>query len=252
MSSIDVNSDLGESVADIPVGDDEAILDVVSSANVACGFHAGSPHGISATVSQAAARGVTIGAHPAYNDPSGFGRRFIDYDPKQLADEVLYQIGALDAIARSHGSEVRYVKPHGALYNALVRNAEHAQAVIDGLRAFSRSVPLLLLPGSIAAEMAVKAGLQVITEAFADRNYNPDGTLVSRSEDDAVVTDIDAVRSRVIEMATSGTVTARDGSTLRVDAQSICVHGDSPGAVEMAKAIREALDEAGVTVTSFA
>jgi len=251
MTTIDINSDLGESVAGVALSDDDAILDVVSSANVACGYHAGTPHGIAATVKSAVARNVTVGAHPSYNDPAGFGRRFIDYDPHQLADEVLYQIGALDAIARSHGAHVRYVKPHGALYNEIVHNVAHAQAVIDAVSAFSRNIPLLLLPGSVAAEMAQKAGIDVVTEAFADRNYNPDGTLVSRKESGAVVTDVEHVCSRVLDMATKGTVTARDGSTVRIDAQSICVHGDSPGAVEMSRAIRQALAQVGVTVESF-
>lgn len=251
MTTIDINSDLGESVAGLASSDDDAILDVVSSANVACGYHAGTPHGIAATVKSAASRNVTVGAHPSYNDPAGFGRRFIDYDPHQLADEVLYQIGALDAIARSHGSHVRYVKPHGALYNEIVHNVAHAQAVVDAVRAFSTNIPLLLLPGSVAGTIAQKTGVDVITEAFADRAYNPDGTLVSRKEAGAVVTDVDHVCARVIDMATQGTVTARDGSTVRIDAQSICVHGDSPGAVEMSRAIRKALAEAGVTVESF-
>lgn len=251
MTTIDINSDLGESVAGIALSDDDAILDVVSSANVACGYHAGTPHGIAATVKSAASRNVTVGAHPSYNDPAGFGRRFIDYDPHQLADEVLYQIGALDAIARSHGSHVRYVKPHGALYNEIVHNTAHAQAVVDAVRAFSTNIPLLLLPGSVAGAIAQKAGVDVITEAFADRAYNPDGTLVSRKEAGAVVTDLDHVCARVIDMATKGTVTARDGSTIRIDAQSICVHGDSPGAVEMSRTIRRALQDAGVTVESF-
>ena len=252
MTTIDINSDLGESVAGIALSDDDAILDVVSSANVACGFHAGTPHGIAATVKSAASRNVTVGAHPSYNDPAGFGRRYIDYDPHQLADEVLYQIGALDAIARSHGTHVRYVKPHGALYNEIVHNTTHAQAVVDAVRAFSTNIPLLLLPGSVAGTIAQKAGVDVITEAFADRAYNPDGTLVSRKEPGAVVTDVDHVCARVIDMATQGAVTARDGSTIRIDAQSICVHGDSPGAVEMSRAIRQTLTEAGVTVESFA
>ena len=251
MTTIDINSDLGESVAGVAISDDDAILDVVSSANVACGYHAGTPHGIAVTVKSAANRNVTVGAHPSYNDPAGFGRRVIDYDPHQLADEVLYQIGALDAIARSHGSHVRYVKPHGALYNEIVHNTAHAQAVVDAVRAFSTNIPLLLLPGSVAGAIAQKVGVDVITEAFADRNYNPDGTLVSRKEAGAVVTDLDHVRARVIDMATKGTVTARDGSTIHIDAQSICVHGDSPGAVEMSRAIRRALQDAGVTVESF-
>lgn len=251
MTTIDINSDLGESVAGIAISDDDAILDVVSSANVACGYHAGTPHGIATTVKSAASRNVTIGAHPSYNDPAGFGRRFIDYDSHQLADEVLYQIGALDAIARSHGTRVQYVKPHGALYNEIVHNTSHAQAVVNAVRAFSHDIPLLLLPGSVAGTIAQKAGIDVVTEAFADRAYNPDGTLVSRKEAGAVVTDLDHVCARVIDMATKGTVTARDGSTIRIDAQSICVHGDSPGAVEMSRAIRRALQDAGVAVESF-
>ena len=196
---IDLNADLGESNAGNPVSDDAAMIRVVSSANTACGFHAGDPHDIAQTLEAAAERGVTIGAHVGYRDKPGFGRRFIDYAPAELADEVLYQIGALDALARSRGTKVSYVKPHGALYNTVVHHEAQAQAVVDGVKAFG-DLPLLLLPGSIAIEKAEAAGLRAVREAFADRNYNPDGTLVSRRESNAVLHDPDAVAERVLQI----------------------------------------------------
>ncbi|WP_349829198.1 LamB/YcsF family protein [Brevibacterium litoralis] len=250
--TIDLNSDLGESFGGVSVGDDAAMLDLVSSANVACGFHAGDPHGIARTLRAAAARGVTVGAHPAYQDRVGFGRRFVDYDPAELADEVLYQVGAVDALARAAGTRVRYVKPHGALYNTIVHHEAHARAVVEGVRAFSPDLPLLLLPGAVAARFAQDAGLPVVREAFADRAYEPDGTLASRRSPGAVVTDPAAVRDRVVRMATEGTVLARDGSVVHLDTSSICIHGDSPGAVAMACEVRAALTEAGIRIEAFA
>lgn len=251
MAAIDVNADLGESVGGNPVSDDGAIIEVVSSANVACGFHSGDPHDIARTVQAAADRRVAVGAHVGYRDIHGFGRRFIDYAPAELADEVLYQIGALDALARSRGTEVTYVKPHGALYNTIVHHEEQAQAVIDGIKAFSRELPVLLLPGAVAIGIAEKAGLRTVREAFADRNYNSDGTLVSRREPDAVVSDPQAVATRVVQLAQDGTLTARDGSTISIAAESLCVHGDSPGAVDLARGIVAALQEAGIEIRSF-
>ena len=250
MTTIDLNADLGESTAGNPVADDAAMIGLISSANVACGFHAGDPHGISETLAAAAERGVVVGAHVGYNDKAGFGRRFIDYAPAELADEVTYQIGALDALARANGTKVSYVKPHGALYNTIVRNEEHARAVIDGVRAFA-DLPLMLLPGGVAVDLAEKAGLRVVREAFADRAYNPDGTLVSRREAGAVLTDPEAVAARVLQVATSGAVTARDGGVLEVDAESVCVHGDSPGAVELTRAVVERLGAEGVKIEGF-
>lgn len=252
MVAIDVNSDLGESVGGNPVSDDAAIIEVVSSANVACGFHSGDPHDIARTVEAAARRGVAVGAHVGYRDIHGFGRRFIDMDPHELADEVLYQIGALDALARSRGTEVSYVKPHGALYNTIVHHEQQAQAVVDGIRGFGRDLAVLLLPGAVAIDKAEKAGLRTVREAFADRNYNPDGTLVSRREADAVVSDPDAVAARVVQMAQDGTATARDGSTVEIDAESLCVHGDSPGAVDLSRRIVDALQGAGIEIRRFA
>ncbi|QPK80383.1 LamB/YcsF family protein [Corynebacterium lizhenjunii] len=248
---IDLNADLGETTAGNPVADDAAMLEMVSSANVACGFHAGEPHSIAATLRDCAAHGVTVGAHPAYNDKAAFGRRFIDYSPAELADEVTYQIGALDALARANGTAVRYVKPHGALYNAIVHHRDQAQAVIDGVKAFG-DLPLLLLPGGVAVDMAEKAGLTVIREAFADRNYNADGTLVSRTQDHAVLHDPADVVARVLQVAESGSITAYDGTRLSVDAQSVCTHGDSAGAVEMLRGVVAQLAQRGIDVRSFA
>ena len=247
---IDLNADLGETTAGNPVADDQAMLTMVSSANVATGFHAGDPHSIAATLDDAAAHGVTIGAHVAYNDPVGFGRRFMDYAPGELADETLYQIGALDALAQARGVQVRYVKPHGALYNTIVHHEAHAKAVIDGIKAFSRDLAVMLLPGGVAVDIAEQAGLRVIREAFADRGYNPDGTLVSRREPNAVMHDPDAVAQRVLQIASTGAVTAIDGTEVQVQAESVCVHGDSPGSVELTRRVVEKLRADNITIAS--
>lgn len=250
MAEIDLNADLGETTAGNPVADDAAMIQLVSSANVACGFHAGDPHDIARTVEAAAERGVTVGAHVGYRDSAGFGRRFMEYAPNELADEVLYQIGALEALARKHGTAIRYVKPHGALYNAIVHHEEQSQAVIDGIRAFGGDLAVMLLPGGIAVHHAEKAGLRVISEAFADRNYNPDGTLVSRKEPNAVITDPEVVAARVLQLADSGTITAIDGTVLNVNATSVCVHGDSPGSVAMTQSIVDRLRNEGIEIRS--
>lgn len=247
---IDLNADLGETTAGNPVADDAAMLEMVSSANVATGFHAGEPHAIAQTLRAAASASVTVGAHPGYNDKAAFGRRFIDYSPAELADEITYQIGALDALARAAGTKVSYVKPHGALYNAIVHHREQAQAVIDGVRAFG-DLPLLLLPGGVAVDLAEKSGLTVVREAFADRGYNPDGTLVSRSLPGAVMHDVEAVVARVLQVAETGAITALDGTAVSVDAQSICTHGDSPGAVELMRGVSAELASRGIQVRSF-
>nr|WP_255718560.1 5-oxoprolinase subunit PxpA [Micrococcus sp. ACRRV] len=247
-----MNSDVGESFGSWMMGDDAAIMPSVSSANVACGFHAGDPSGIAQTCRDAVAAGVTIGAHVGYRDLAGFGRRFLDCSPTELADDVLYQIGALEALAGAAGATVRYVKPHGALYNTIVHHEEHAQAVVDGVAAFGADLPLLLLPGSVALEKAEKAGLRGVAEAFADRGYTPQGTLVSRREPGAVLHDEDEVAARMVRLATEGVIEAVDGTDVRVEAESICLHGDTPGAVSMAAAVRRALEDAGVTIASFA
>jgi UPF0271 protein len=251
MPFIDLNSDVGESFGSWTMGDDAAVFRHVSSANVACGFHAGDPTTIAQTCRDAAAAGVTIGAHVGYRDLAGFGRRFLDCSATELADDVLYQLGALQALAKTAGSEIKYVKPHGALYNTIVHHEVHAQAVVDAVHAFGAGLPLLLLPGSLALRKAESRGLRAVAEAFADRAYNPDGTLVSRREEGAVLHDNDLVTRNMVRLATEGKIVARDGSVLAVHAESICVHGDTPGAVAMAGAVRAGLEAAGVTVRSF-
>ncbi|WP_284988585.1 5-oxoprolinase subunit PxpA [Arthrobacter sp. efr-133-TYG-120] len=252
MPFIDLNSDVGESFGNWTMGDDAAVFRYVSSANVACGFHAGDPSTIARTCRDAAAAGVTIGAHVGYRDLAGFGRRFLDCSASELADDVLYQLGALQALARAAGSEIKYVKPHGALYNTIVHHEVHARAVADAVHAFSPGLPLLLLPGSVALAKAEARGLRGVAEAFADRAYNADGTLVSRREEGAVLHDHAAITENMVRLATEGKIVARDGSILDVHAESICVHGDTPGAVAMAAAVRAGLEAAGVTVRSFA
>ncbi|GAB5078805.1 LamB/YcsF family protein [Arthrobacter sp. AD-310] len=252
MAFIDLNSDVGESFGNWTMGDDAAIFRSVSSANVACGFHAGDPSTIARTCRDAVAAGISIGAHVGYRDLAGFGRRFIDCSPTELADDVLYQLGALDAIARAAGGSIRYVKPHGALYNTIVSHEAQAKAVVDAVKAFGGDLPLLLLPGSVALAAAEAAGLRGVAEAFADRAYNPDGTLVSRREAGAVLHDEDVVAANMVRLATEGIIVARDGSTIRTSAESICLHGDTEGAVAMAAAVRRELEAAGVGIRSFA
>ncbi|SMD02906.1 LamB/YcsF family protein [Lentzea albidocapillata] len=243
---MDLNSDLGEGFGIWKLGDDTALLGVITSANVACGFHAGDPSTMRKVCEEAAKNGVKIGAQVSYRDLAGFGRRFIDADPVELADEVLYQIGALDACARAAGTEVVYVKPHGALYNATVHHEKQAEAVVNGTKAF-KDLPILGLPGSQLLEKASRAGLRPVQEAFADRGYTPEGTLVPRSRPDALLTGT----AQIVERATrllQGELVAVDGTVIKTQAESLCVHGDTPGAVAHARAVREALG----TVTPFA
>jgi UPF0271 protein len=247
---LDLNADLGEGFGVWRLGDDDALLGVVSSANVACGFHAGDASTMRRVCRGAAERGVVVGAQVSYRDLAGFGRRFIDVEPGRLADEVLYQIGALDACARASGTRVGYVKPHGALYNASVHHAGQAGAVVDGVRAFG-SLPVLGLPGSQLLAAAERAGLATVVEAFADRGYTPEGTLVPRSEEGALLGTADAVLERALRLASAGEVVAVDGTVLRVGARSLCLHGDTPGAVDLARALRDGLAAAGVTVRPF-
>ncbi|WP_296034756.1 5-oxoprolinase subunit PxpA [uncultured Agrobacterium sp.] len=251
MAHIDLNSDLGESYGAWSMGDDEAMLSIVSSANIACGFHAGDPTGIFKTVKAAAANGVVIGAHVSYPDRVGFGRRDMDVTPEDLIADVIYQIGALKGIAAAAGTMVRYVKPHGALYNRIAHDAKQGQAVVDGIKAVDPSLVLMGLANAPILDLASKAGLSVVAEAFADRAYTPDGQLVSRREKGAVLHDADQIADRMVQLARQGTLEAIDGSIIKIEAQSICVHGDSPGAVDIAREIRRRFETDGIAVRSF-
>lgn len=251
MTTIDLNSDLGENVPDRVVSDDEAMLGLVTSANVSCGFHAGNPEGIRATVAAATRSGVVIGAHPGYDDYEGFGRRPMDVPAATLQAQVEYQIGALIGLTTAVGGEVAYVKPHGGLYNRIVHDEAQAKVVVDAIKAIDPGLVFLGLAGSVSNRVAESAGLTVAAEAFADRAYNPDGSLVSRTEEGAVLHDPDAVAERVLRLVETGRITAVDGSVVTVEAQSICFHGDSEGSIAMARAARSRLEEAGVTIAPF-
>jgi UPF0271 protein len=237
--TVDLNADLGESYGRWTLGDDEAMLDLITSANVACGFHAGDPATLHRTCALAAERGVVVGAQVGYPDLAGFGRRFLDISAADLTAGVLYQIGALDGLARSVGTRVRYVKPHGALYNTAVAHEQQAAAVVAAVRAYDPALPLLGLPGSALLRIAAEQGLRPVTEYFIDRNYTPEGRLVDRRRPDALIFDPAEAARRAVQAADEGR------------AESMCTHGDSPGAVEMARTVRTALTDAGVALAPF-
>ncbi|MDT0303510.1 LamB/YcsF family protein [Streptomonospora wellingtoniae] len=248
---IDLNSDLGESFGNWRLGDDSALLSVVTSANVACGFHAGDPTVLRDACTGAVERGVAIGAQVGYRDLAGFGRRFIDMPSAELTNDVLYQIGALEAMAHAAGGRVRYVKPHGALYNAIVHHEDQAAAVAEAVALYDPGLPVLGLPGSVWLHRAGQAGLRTVREAFADRAYTPEGTLVSRREPGAVLHDAEEIARRCLDMVRGEPVAAVDGTPVRIQAESLCVHGDSPGAVGIARAVAERLRGAGVELAPF-
>ena len=252
MTAVDLNADLGESFGRWVLGDDLAMLEVVTSANVACGFHAGDPTTLLEVCRGAAAAGVAVGAQVGYRDLAGFGRRFIDVAPADLTADVAYQVGALDALARAAGTQVSYVKPHGALYTTIVHHEEQATAVVEALALLGGRLPLVGLPGSLSLRLAASAGLPTVTEAFADRAYAADGTLVPRRQPGSVLHDPEVVAARVTRLVVEGVVEAVDGSLLPVQADSVCVHGDTPGAVAIATAVRRGLETAGVRLRAFA
>ena len=251
MPSVDLNADLGEGFGIWELGDDDAMLEIVTSANVACGFHAGDPVRLASTCQSAAACGVRVGAQVGYHDLAGFGRRYIDVEPAELTADVIYQIGALQALARTAGTTVGYVKPHGALYNTIVKDRDQARAVAEAVHAVDPALPGLGLSGSVFFDEARRLGLRTVAEAFADRAYRPDGQLVSRRETGAVLHDPNQIAERVAAMVATGRVTAADGSTIAVEVESVCVHGDSPGAVEIATAVRKRLLADGVELAAF-
>ncbi len=251
-SQVDLNADLGEGFGAWGGGADESLLAVVTSANVACGFHAGDPVIMRRVCAAAAGRGVTIGAQVGYRDLVGFGRRRIDIAPDDLTADVLYQLGALDGFARAAGDRVRYLKPHGALYSAAATDPGQAGAIVAALLAWDRPLPVLTLPGSALATAAAAAGIVVVAEAFCDRGYLPGGALVPRDQPGAVLHDAGQIAARALTMVTDGELRAVDGSVIAVRPGSLCVHGDTPGAVEITTAVRDRLAAAGVRLAAFA
>jgi len=249
---VDLNADLGESFGSWTMGDDASMFRIVSSANVACGFHAGDPLTMLDSCRAAFELDVRVGAHVGYRDLAGFGRRSLDMTFDELFGDVLYQLGALDGMAHAVGASVDYVKPHGALYNRIVRDAEQAEAVVAAVHAYDPGLPVLGLPGSAWITLAEEAGHPVFREAFVDRAYLPDGTLVPRTQEGAVLHDPAAVVAQAVRLATRQEVVAIDGTVVPVQADSLCIHGDTPGAVTMATAVREGLERAGVGIEAFA
>ena len=249
---MDLNSDLGEGFGAWRMGDDAAMLDIVSSANIACGFHAGDPAGLLATLRAAAARGVAVGAHVSYPDRVGFGRRDLDVAPEDLLADVIYQIGALQGLARAAGTRVRYVKPHGALYNRIAHDARQGAAVIAAIKAVNPDLVLMGLAGAPILAQARAEGLAVVAEAFADRAYRPDGQLVSRRDPGAVLHDPEVIAARMLRLTQTGRLATIEGTDLDLAVDSICIHGDSPGAVAISARIRAVLAQAGVAIAPFA
>ncbi len=252
MLRIDINCDVGEGFGRWTLGDDDALLGLITSASVACGFHAGDAATMRRVCEQAAERGVAVGAQVGYRDLPGFGRRFVDVEPAQLTDEVLYQIGALQGLAHVAGTRVRYVKAHGALHAAIRHHRGQAAALVEAVRSYDPGLAVLGVPRSVFADLAREAGLTVHEEAFPDRAYTSDGELVPRRQAGAVVTDPEAVAARAVRMVTERAVEAQDGSTVVVQPASLCVHGDTPGAVPIVARVRSALAEAGVALQPFA
>jgi UPF0271 protein len=249
---VDLNADLGESFGAWRLGDDDALMGIITSANLACGFHAGDPLTLRRGCAMAAGAGVTIGAQVSYRDLAGFGRRAMDVPADELAAELLYQIAALDGIARTEGARVRYVKPHGALYHRVLTDAGQAGALASAVRDYDPALALLTQPHGEAARQAEAAGIQVVAEAYADRGYEADGSLTGRGRPGAVLTDPGKVAERALRMVTTGLVTSADGPDIRVSARSLCVHGDTPGAVALARAVRDRLEGSGVRLAPFA
>jgi 5-oxoprolinase (ATP-hydrolysing) subunit A len=251
-AAIDLNADVGESLGPWPMGDDEHLIRLVSSVNIACGFHAGDPLTIERTIRLAIDAEAAIGAHPGYPDLVGFGRRDLDMAPDELEAALIYQIAAVAGLARAAGAELRHVKPHGALYNRAAQDQHLAETIARAVRRFSSELILVGLAGSRLVDAGRAAGLVVAAEAFPDRAYEADGSLRSRRLPGAVLIDSAAVAARAVEMARAGAVTASDGTVIPIRADTLCLHGDTPGAVEHARAVRDALEGAGVSIAPVA
>jgi len=251
MAAIDLNSDLGEGFGPWPMGDDTSMLAIVTSANIACGFHAGDPAGILTVLREAARRGVSVGAHIGYRDLVGFGRRNMDPSSSELIADTIYQIGALQGLAQAAGTKVAYVKPHGALYNTIAHDKRQAADVIAGIKAIDPTLVLMALAGAPIVDQAREAGLSVVCEAFADRAYNADGSLVNRRLEGAVIHDPQIIAERMLHMINEQRITAIDGTDIALHAQSICIHGDNPTAVQIARTLRQTLETRGVELRAF-
>lgn len=247
---IDINCDMGESFGAYRIGEDEKIIRYITSANIACGFHAGDPMVMARTVELARAHGVSVGAHPGYPDLLGYGRRDIDTSPREIRNYVLYQIGAVSAFARASGLGLRHVKPHGALYNYAAKNERASSEIIEAVKAFDPGLILFALAGSLCAEMAAAAGLEVVHEAFPDRAYTRDGRLAPRRLEGAVIHDPLKVRERTLKLVQTGKLISIEGEEITLRADTLCVHGDTPGAWEIAREIRQSLESAGITISA--
>ena len=252
MRHIDLNCDLGESFGRWSLGQDGVVIEWVSSANIACGFHAGDPRTMAESVAAAAARGIAIGAHVSYRDLHGFGRRFIDVDPEDLATDIHYQLGALDGFARAVGAAVNFVKPHGALYHALAQNSSQASAVLDAVLRYNRDLPVVTSPHSVLRTLAHGLGVRTISEGFPDRGYRADGSLVPRGAAGSLYRNPSEISERAVEMALRHGTLAIDGSWVPLEIDTLCIHGDADNAGEVARTVRTALDEAGVRVSPAA
>ena len=248
---IDLNADVGESLGPWPMGDDERLIPLVSSVNVACGAHAGDPLTIERTIRLALDHGVAVGAHPGYPDLVGFGRRDLDMTRAELLASIVYQVGAVEVVARSLGAELRHVKPHGALYNRAARDTAVAETIAKAIRRSAPDVVLVGLAGSALIDAGVDAGLQVASEAFADRAYEADGSLRSRRLEGALLATPAAAARQAVGIVRHGRVIAHNGASVAVRADTICIHGDTPGAAGYATAVRTALGKAGVTIAAL-
>jgi UPF0271 protein len=248
---VDINCDLGEGTTYADDERDAALLSLVTSANIACGLHAGDPSRIARTVRAAHERGVALGAHVSYDDRENFGRLVVERQREELTSDLLYQLGAISAIAEAQGARVTYVKPHGALYNQIVHDESHAGAVIDAIAAFNPALKLLTLPGAVVALHAAEKGITVVEEGFADRGYHRNGTLVARNLPGAVLTDPSLVARRGREIVCDRRVTTIEGESVSINVDSLCIHSDTPGAVELALSLRRELLEHHVTIAPF-
>jgi len=252
MTTSSLNSDIGEGYGAWSFGDDDALFEVISAANIACGFHAGDPSIMRATCEAAVARGVSIGAHVAYRDLAGFGRRFVDVPSAALTNDLLYQFGALQAMAHTAGGRVSYIKAHGALYNTSAHHLGHATSIVDAVELFDATLPILCQPGTVMWDLAVSRGLTPLAEVFADRAYQPDGLLVARSVENSVVTDPAETAARAVRMVTAGEVVAISGEVVALgEVASVCVHSDTPGAAGIARAVRATLEDSGVEIVGI-